>query len=104
MEKKEVQFLFKEYTEGDTIIQLNDGRILFYYYTGIRDVYVYSDKTFKKLFEIDSNRFISNYDKEVDKFCYKNNIKLIDNNLILIGYSKYLIEVKFFEKIMILKL
>ena len=98
MEKKEVQFLFKEYAEGDSMIQLNNGRILFYYYTGNRDIYVYSDKTFKKLFEIDSKSFIPNYDKDTDKFCYKNNIKLIDNGLILIGYSKYLIEVKLFEK------
>ena len=53
MERKEVQFLLKEYTKGDSLIQLNDGRILFYYYTGSHDIYVYSYKTFKKLYGID---------------------------------------------------
>ena len=53
MIKKEVQFNMKAKIEANTIIQLKDGRLLFYYFREIYKIYIYNEKTFEQLFEID---------------------------------------------------
>ena len=53
MIKKEVQFTMKSEIEADTIIQLKDGRLLFYYFREYYSIYIYNEKTFEQLFEID---------------------------------------------------
>ena len=125
MIKKEVQFTMKSEIEADTIIQLKDGRLLFYYFRDDNDIYVYSEKTFEKLFEInfenlkyeilskfkeDKEEIIKKYLKNNEKgeeYSYtllfnkkenKNSIKELDNGLILIGRDTFLIELNFHKK------
>ena len=61
---KELQFLFKGRIDSDSIIQLKDGKLLSYYFEGLYYIYIYNEKTFQKLFEIDFDETISEYEKE----------------------------------------
>jgi len=123
MIKKEAQIIMKAKIEADTVIQLKDGRLLFYYFREAYDIYVYSEKTFEKLFEINlenlkyeiMNKFEGNKEKnsnqkynaegEEDDYTLlfnarrnKNSIKELDNGLVLIGRDKYLIELNLHKK------
>ena len=119
MEEKEIEFHFKKkYIEGDSILQLKDGKLLFYYFIGGYNIYLYNQKTFQKLYELDIDKLIEvEFDEEEDddndeenlhKFHWSNRysenykdkmtIKELDNDLILIGYNKYLIEINSHEK------
>lgn len=96
MEKKEAQLLFRKHIEVNSIIQLRDGKLMFYYFSRNSIINIYNEKTFKKLFEIDfdyESRILS-----LPKYYYKNNIKELYNGLILIGHKKFLIELKLSKK------
>ena len=122
MEEKEVEFLFtKKYIDANSILQLKDGKLLFYDSIGGYNIILYNQKTFQKLFVLDIDELIKKleempkveYDNDDDdmkfwkKFRWsrrysrnygdKINIKELDNGLILIGYNKYLIELNYFE-------
>ena len=122
MESKEFQFIFTKKINGDSIIQLKDGKILFYHFRFFYNISIYNEKTFQKLYEIDLIEFIkkheerkkkkenlNNAEDETNKWKYefcsnKVSIKEVNNNLILIGLNEYLIELKKTTKLMILKL
>ena len=74
---KELQFLFNGRIDGNSIIQLKDGKLLSYYFEGLYYIYIYNEKTFKKLIEIDFYKSISEYEKEKLK---KDNDQLEDIN------------------------
>ena len=112
MGEKEFQFLFSKKIDGDSIIQLKDGKILFYHFRFFYNISIYNEKTFQKLYEINLIEFIKKYEEEKKKkenlnneeykrnnweydFCRnKVSIKEINNESILIGFKEYLIELK----------
>ena len=119
MKIKEIQNLFKKSKEGDSIIQLKSGKIVSYFLRDNYNIYIYNEKTFQKLYDINLENLINKYEKEnkdindenEDDFysigkiiksikCkkYKNSIKEIDNNIILIGREYYLIEFNLYDK------
>ena len=51
--KKKSQLICKREINGNSIIQLKDGKLLFYYFNKFYDIYIYNEKTFQNLFEID---------------------------------------------------
>ena len=119
MEKNEVQSLFSLYIFGDSLLQLNNGKIIFYYFRKKSKMYIYNIKTFKLLYMININKLIyifkegklniDDFDKWEDKDVYikcdtvdlnnNNTIKELDNGLILIGRDFYIFEFKFHEKL-----
>ena len=119
MKIKEIQNLFKKSKEGDSIIQLKSGKIVSYFLRDNYNIYIYNEKTFQKLYDINLENLIDKYEKEKrdindeneDDFYsigkiiksiqgkkYKNSIKEIDNNIILIGREYYLIEFNLYDK------
>jgi len=131
MIKKEAQLILKEKIEADTVIQLKDGRLIFYYYREDYNIYIYNEKTFQQLFEINLRKIIYEFKEDKEKnnnklenkiniknigegdFLLlfnnkynerknKNSIKKLDNGLILIARDKYLIELNLHKKIMII--
>ena len=44
--------MFSEAIYGDILLQLKDGKIIFYYFRERESIYIYNGKSFKKLFEI----------------------------------------------------
>ena len=124
MEEKEAEILFKkDRIKNNSIFQLKDGKLIFYYFIGGYRIILYSQKTFQKLYELNLDELIikleekgkGEFDKEEDEDeetdhkindnrnysrNYKDKISIIelDNNLILIGYNKYLIELNYFGK------
>ena len=71
MIKKEVQFTMKSEIEADTIIQLKDGRLLFYYFREDYNIYIYNEKTFEQLFVIDLKNlkyeFMNKFEEDKEK-------------------------------------
>jgi len=128
MIKKEAQLILKERIKGDTIIQLKDGKLIFYYYKENYNIWIYNEKTFQLLFEININSLmyefeidngknnikLKNREKElkiikeddshilIDNYYNetrnKNSIKELHNGLILIARDKYLIELNLHKK------
>ena len=118
MIKKEVQFIMRAKIEADTIIQLKEGRLLFYHFREDYNIYVYNEKTFEKLYEIDlknlkyefmkkfegdkekieKDDYIYSIDNKYNEKLNKNSIKELDNGLILVGRDKYLIELNLNKK------
>ena len=64
METKEAELQCSSKVEGDSLIQLKDGRILFYYFRGNNNLSLYNEKTFLKILEIDLYELIEKYEKE----------------------------------------
>ena len=128
MEKKEAQLLCSSTVEGDSLIQLKDGRILFYNFREEYNFSLYNEKTFQKILEIDLYDLINKYEKEklenkgkdeekdnsnedeIDSYQsgkyrgynndnkYKNSLKELYNGSVLVGRNNYLIEFIFHEK------
>ena len=120
--KKKAQLICKREINGNSIIQLKDGKLLFYYFNKFYDIYIYNEKTFQKLFEINFYKFIYEFenekeknedklkDKEEDNFDEdnyhskeyqnpnKNSIIELNKNRILIGRNNYLIELNLYKK------
>ena len=114
MIRKRAQNLFTRDINGDSIIQLSNGKLIFYYFRKKYNIYIYNDKTFEKIYEIDLQEIITRYEKQINndkikennliKFKRiihnirnKNNIKELDNDILLIGRDNYLIEIKLIE-------
>ena len=116
---KKAQLNCKRTIRGDSIIQLKDGKLLFYYSKELYDIYIYNEKTFKNLFEIDFFKPIYEFEKkkthklesnkeednaDVDYFYYKkynsnkNSIIELYKNRVLIGRDNYLIELNLYKK------
>ena len=102
--KIDAEFLFKAKIYVNSIIQLKDGKLLMFCFSCLYTIYIYNEKTFQKLFEIDLYESISEYEKRrgIDfKDWYnknKNSIKELSSGLILIGRNKYLIELNIKRK------
>ena len=127
MEQKELQIMFSEEIYGDILLQLKDGKIIFYYFRGEGNIYIYNEKSFQKLFEINlykdsmnsqnenshksierenkiENTLTNIYDylfapkKKYRNKSIKNSIKELDNGFILIGSGINLYELNLKEK------
>ena len=112
MKKENIEILFTSDTRGDSILELKDGKILTYYFRGSSIISVYNGKTFKQLYEIYLIKIIGKYENEgkenndkTDDYLYylysqKQNIsiKQLDEGLLLIGFNKYLMEIKLNDK------
>lgn len=120
--KKEAKFIFTRDIKGDSILQLKSGKLIFYYNMHFQDIYIYSEKTFQKLFQInlyqpiiafekvknndkiksvkENNYEELNYFKEYEIKIKKNKnfIKELYNGLILFGLNRYLIELYIQDK------
>ena len=105
MEEKKFQFLFTKEIEGNLMIPLKDGKIIFYYFREDYNIFIYNEKTFQKLFEIDLISKIKQLNEEKEYFFNlqygfdknKNSIKELDNGIILLGLYKYLLELKLYK-------
>ena len=82
MEKNGVQFLFMKHIYFDSVIQLKNGRILFYYFKNYDYIFIYNEKTFQKILDID----IYNSIKEYENKCLLSNLYKIPHSL---GTSKF---------------
>ena len=116
MKKREIQFLFTTEISCNNIIQLKDGKLILYNSLGLSNIYIYNEKTFQKLYEINMYKIIGldekeslkdndknedlNYENDNSNNIHynKNCIKELDNSLILIGFNKYLVELKLHRK------
>ena len=123
MKEREIQFLFNFQIPCNNMIQLRDGKLLFYYTKGLSDIYICNEKTFQILYAINMHKIFNSFKKEkfkaknkkevynfeneknddnnyfLNKFTdCKNCIKELKNDLILIGINKYLIKPKPVEK------
>ena len=116
MEEKEFQILFTKNIKGNSIIQLKDGKILFFDFYFYNNIYIYNEKTFQQLYEVELYELITKYEKEKRKKDNLNNeeaqkierryhlygnklsIKEINDGLVLIGFNKYLLELKIKKK------
>ena len=100
MIKKEVQFTMKSEIEADTIIQLKDGRLLFYYFREYYSIYIYNEKIFEQLFAIDLKNLKYEFMIKLKEDEEKNSNKLKNNEE---GKEKmekddYIIDNKYNEK------
>ena len=62
MEKNGVQFLFMQDIDFDSVIQLKNGRLLFYDFKDYDNIYIYNEKTFQKILDIDIYEPIKEYE------------------------------------------
>ena len=84
---------------GDSLIQLDDGRILSFYFRKIDAIKIYEQKDFKEILSIDLEEILKQNDK---KLRLTGNIELsviqLKNKSILVSFYIYLIEIKLNEK------
>ena len=66
---KEIECLFTSKVKGDSLLQLKDGRLLFYYFRTKYRIKIYNEKSFQKILAINLFKAIYEYEKE------KGNIK-----------------------------
>ena len=101
MEEKFDERLFRTYIDGDSLYPLKNGKIISYYFRSNYEISVFNGKTFQKIFFFDLYEIIKKYEKEEDEedYFYKNNncLKEIENDIILIGRDRCLIELNFKE-------
>ena len=90
MIKNEAEFLFSKKIKGDTILQLKNGRLLFYSLRKKYMIEIYNEKSFQKIFSI--YLFIRELDDVEDENKNKNSIKELNNGAILIGRDNRLVE------------
>ena len=64
IKEAEAQCQWSVPVNGDSLIQLKDGRILFYYFRQNYRFSLYNEKTFNKIFEIDLYEIMEKYQKE----------------------------------------
>ena len=107
MEKNGVQFLFMQHIYVDSVMQLKNGRILFYNFKNYCHIYIYNEKTFQKILDIDIYNHIKEYEikREENQLKINNNkekikisIKELYNSIILVSYYNYLIELNLHMK------
>lgn len=90
------------YLYGDSIIQLKDGRLVSFYLRRYGIINIYNQNTFTKILNIDLIQIIKNEKKDDNSnydtyFESKISIKQLNNDLILIGFNKYLFEINLHE-------
>ena len=65
MENEKFQTIFSKDIDGDSLLQLKNGKLLFYDFKGEDDIYIYNEKSFQELFKININKDL-NESKEED--------------------------------------
>ena len=55
MENEKFQTIFSKDIDGDSLLQLKNGKLLFYDFKGEDDIYIYNEKSFQELFKININ-------------------------------------------------
>ena len=107
MEEKKIQLLFKKIINGNSIITLKDGKIIFFSFRNSHNFDIYDEKTFKRLFQINLYEIILQYENENKKdknifnfylYYNKNSIKELKSGLILVGLDKFLFQLKLNKK------
>ena len=90
------------YVDGDSIIQLSDGRILTYYFRDLNEITIYNKDTFKSILTIDLYDITKEEEKNLNfadnDGSKQNSIIEISNNLLLVGLYQFLIEIDLKEK------
>jgi len=89
--------------EGDSLIQLEDGRILSYYFRRNDPLKIYEQKEFKELLSIDLEEILEQNNKNLEAFyesekTFELSLIQLKNKSILVGFCAYLIEIKLNEK------
>ena len=106
---------------GDSLLQIKDGRILAYFFRNNRHLTIYDEKSLNEIFNIDLQKSIEKekmmkkmesleviegnskykwlkWNREEIPIYQKCTVKELSNGLILVGASQYLIELKLYEK------
>jgi len=89
---------------GDSLIQLDDGRILSFYFRKINAIKIYEQKDFKEILSIDLEEILKQNNKDVESFYESKKtfelsvIQLKNNSILVISFFIYLIEIKLNEK------
>ena len=89
MIQKEAQLVLTERTKGDTIIQLKDGKLVFYFYCEDYNIYIYHEKTFQLLFEINLKYLMYKFGRDNEK--NNNKLENIEKEIENIKKEKFLI-------------
>ena len=61
---KEAQIIFSKTVNGDSILQLKDGSLLFYYFRSKYGISTYNEKSFQKIFAINILKAIKKYEND----------------------------------------
>ena len=61
---KEAQIIFSKTVNGDSILQLKDGSLLFYYFRSKYGISIYNEKSFQKIFAINILKAIKKYEND----------------------------------------
>jgi len=93
------------YFQGDSLIQLDDGNLLAYYFIRGKPLKIYEQKEFNKKLSIDlgeilkenNKKIIYNEDEEKES-SFQLAVIQLKNKSILAGYYNYLIEIKLNDK------
>ena len=64
MTMKEAQIIFSKTVNGDSILQLKDGSLLFYYFRSKYGISIYNEKSFQKIFAINILKAIKKYEND----------------------------------------
>ena len=67
MDKNGVQFLFMWHIYFNSVIQLKNGRILFYNFKDYDYIHIYNEKTFQKILDINIYKPIKEYEIKKEK-------------------------------------
>ena len=66
-ERKVAEVMFSNEVSGDSLIQLKDGKLIFYYFRENSFLQIYNDKTLQKIKKINLFKPINKYQKEKEK-------------------------------------
>ena len=64
MKEREIQFLFNFQIPCNNMIQLRDGKLLFYYTKGLSDIYICNEETFQILYAINMHKIFNSIKKK----------------------------------------
>ena len=91
------------YLDADSLIQIDDGRILSFYFRDFRPLKIYDQKDFNEILSINLEEILKKNKKENNSFyddedeTFELDVIQLKNKLILVGYYKYLIKIKLNE-------
>ena len=84
MKDKESEYIFSKEIKGDSLIQLKDGKLLFYHFIGNPCIYTLNEKIFHKIMEIDFDELFNKSKKEnksyIDKIKNKESLDYYEEN------------------------
>ena len=91
------------YLNGDSLLQLDDGRILSFHFRDTEDLKIYDQEEFKEILSIDLTEILKQNKKDVKSFyesekTFELSVIQLKNKSILVGFYTYLIEIKLNEK------